>query len=160
MMKRQGKNYETPEEGYDEERIDEESRIRREYGLQNKKEVWKAQSTVRSLRRQARKLNAREDEEEKEEILDKLSSFDILDEDATLNDVLDLDIEDILERRLQTVVYRRGLANTLNEARQIVSHGHIMIDDRKVDVPGYLVTADEENEIKVAPGSKNVVKEG
>ncbi|MDY6773873.1 MAG: 30S ribosomal protein S4 [Candidatus Nanohaloarchaea archaeon] len=157
-MKSQGKDYETPVQGWQEDRIETESSIQEEYGLANKKEVWKAQSTVRDLRRQARKLNAEENEEMKEELIEKLVSFGILKEGAELNDVLDVDIEDVLDRRLQTIVYRRGLADTMKEARQMVSHGHIMVGDRKVDVPGYLVNEEEENEIKVAPGSEHVVE--
>lgn len=158
-MKRQKKDYETPGTGWSEDRIEEEKRIRSDYGLKNKREVWKAQSAVRDFRRQARKLNAEENEEMEEELIGKLVDLGILDEGAELNDVLDIDIEDVLDRRLQTVVERRGLADTYREARQLVGHGHIMIDDRVVDVPSYLVEVDEEEDIRVRPGSQHVVTE-
>ncbi len=158
-MRRQTKSYETPVSGWQEERIDEEKRIRSEYGLSNKREVWKAQSMVRDFRRQARKINAGENPEMADELLGKLTSLGILDDGAELNDVLDADIEDVLERRLQTIVYRRGLADTFKEARQLVSHGHIMIDDRVVDVPSYLVAENEEEDIRVAPGSRHIIAE-
>ncbi len=156
-MKRQGKSYETPVTGWDEERIDRETRIKQEYGLSSKKEVWKAESQVRDFRRQARKLNARQDEEMEQDLIERLVNLGILDDGAVLNDILDIDIEDVLERRLQTIVYRRGLANTMKEARQLVSHGHITVDGRRVNIPGYLVTVEEEESIKVAPGSKDVI---
>lgn len=156
-MRNQGKNYETPERAWQSDRIDEEKRLRETYGLANKKEVWKAQSMVRTFRRQVRKLNAEEDETQQEQLLTKMKSLNVLDNDANLNDVLDLDVEDILERRLQTIVYRRGLADTPREARQLITHGHIMVDGKRVDVPSYLVHEDEENEIRVSPGSKHIV---
>ncbi|MCJ7478838.1 MAG: 30S ribosomal protein S4 [Candidatus Nanohaloarchaeota archaeon QJJ-7] len=157
-MKKQSKGYETPVQGWSEDRIRNESDIQQDYGLVNKKEVWKAQSRVRDFRRQARRLNAEENEDMEEDLLEKLVSLGILNEGAELNDVLDIDIEDVLERRLQTVVYRRGLADTMRKARQLVGHGHIMVGGRKVDVPGYLVTEEEETEIKVAPGSEQIVE--
>ncbi|MDY6769076.1 MAG: 30S ribosomal protein S4 [Candidatus Nanohaloarchaea archaeon] len=130
-MKRQSKAYETPVEGWSEDRIATETDLKQDYGLANKREVWKAQSTVRDFRRQARKLNAEENE--------------------------DIHVEDVLDRRLQTAVYRRGLADTMKEARQLVTHGHIQIGDRSVTIPGYLVTEDEETQITVAAGSEHVV---
>lgn len=157
MMRRQGKNYETPERAWQQERIEEEKRLREDFGLSNKKEVWKAQSTVRQFRRQARNINAEDDEEQRDELLQKLSSLGMIDEDASITDILDLGVEDILERRLQTIVYRRGLADTPKEARQMITHGHIMIDDRKVTVPSYKVREDEETDIRVSPGAKHLV---
>ncbi len=156
-MRQQRKQYETPERAWQEDRIEREKELRQRYGLANKREVWKAQSTVRKFRRQARRLNAEEDPEQEEELLDKLQRLGILEDDAALEDVLDIDIEDVLGRRLQTVVERRGLASTPKEARQLVSHGHIMIDDHVVNVPGYLVSAAEEDSLRVAPGSKGLV---
>ncbi|MDY6770151.1 MAG: 30S ribosomal protein S4 [Candidatus Nanohaloarchaea archaeon] len=158
-MKRQSKGYETPVQGWQEDRIATETDLQEDYGLANKREVWKAQSAVRDFRRQARKLNAEENEQMEGELVGKLVSLGILDEGAALNDVLDIHVEDVLDRRLQTIVYRRGLAETMQEARQIVNHGHIAVGDRVVDIPGYLVTEDEETEISVAGGSEHVVEE-
>lgn len=157
-MRRQSKSYETPVSGWQEERIEEEKRIRSDYGLANKREVWKAQSMVRNFRRQARTVNAEGNEDLEAELLGKLTRLGILDDGAELNDVLDIDIEDVLERRLQTIVERRGLADTAKEARQLVNHGHIMIDDRVVDVPSYLV-AEAEEDLRVAPGSRHMIGE-
>lgn len=157
-MKRRGKDYETPVEGWQGDRIETESGLQDDYGLANKKEVWKAQSQVRKFRRQARKLNAEEDEAMEQELIEKLVALDILDEGAGLNDVLDVTVEDILDRRLQTVVYRRGLADTVDEARQMVVHGHITLDGREITIPGYLVTEDEETSIKISQGSESMVE--
>jgi small subunit ribosomal protein S4 len=158
-MRQQRKNYETPTRAWQGDRIQEEKRLLEEYGLTSKEEVWKAQSTVRKFRRQARKLNAADDPSQEEDLLNKLTDLGILEDDATINDILDTDIEDILERRLQTIIYRRGLADTPKEARQFITHGHIMIDDRRVTVPSYLVSRDEEDAIRISPGSKQLVSD-
>ena len=54
----------------------------------------------------------------------------------------------ILETRLDNVVYRLGLANTRREARQIVNHGHILVNGKKVDIPSYLVKPGEVISVK------------
>jgi small subunit ribosomal protein S4 len=58
-----------------------------------------------------------------------------------------------LERRLDSVIYRMGLATSRAQARQVVRHGHIQVNGKKVDIPSFLVRAGEE--IAVAEGSKN-----
>jgi small subunit ribosomal protein S4 len=88
-----------------------------------------------------------------EELLARLKKLGILEETAVLDDVLDLAIEDILERRLHTIVFRRGLAKTVYQARQLITHGHIAIGDRRVTVPSYLVAKSEENEINYVSSS-------
>jgi small subunit ribosomal protein S4 len=80
--------------------------------------------------------------------LAKLGRIGVLSESASIDDILDLDIRDLLERRLQTLVFRRGLAKTLFQARQLVSHGHIAVAGRVVSVPGYVVKRDEESKLK------------
>ena len=49
----------------------------------------------------------------------------------------------ILESRLDNVIYRMGLANTRREARQIVNHGHVTVNGKRVDIPSYLVKPGE-----------------
>lgn len=62
----------------------------------------------------------------------------------------------ILESRLDNVVFRLGLANTRREARQLVNHGHITVDGKKVDIPSYLVKPGET--VSVKEKSKNSVR--
>ena len=62
----------------------------------------------------------------------------------------------ILESRLDNVVFRLGLANTRREARQIVNHGHITVNGQKVDIPSYLVKPGDV--IAVREKSKNSVR--
>jgi len=88
-----------------------------------------------------------------EELLTRLKKLGIIHENAVLDDVLDLTIEDILERRLQTVVFRKGLAKTMYQARQLITHGHIIIGEKRVTVPSCLVTRNDEEQITYAPES-------
>ncbi len=141
------KFYETPNHPYQGERIAEEGDLIGRYGLKNKEEVWRAQSELRNYRREARRLLGRVGEESSEEFIDRLQRIGVLDADEALDDVLSLDVSDVLERRLQTVVYRKGLANTISQARQFVTHGHIRIGERRVTEPSYTVAVSEEDAI-------------
>ncbi|PSH00914.1 MAG: 30S ribosomal protein S4 [Nanohaloarchaea archaeon SW_7_46_7] len=149
MVKKLQKQYETPNEGWDEERIQDEHNLIEEYGLKNKREVYKAQSQLRSIRREARKLNAAEDEEQKEDLVNKTQRLGLTKSGAALEDILTLRVEDFLNRRLQTAVNRRGYSDTIREARQLVSHGHVYVDGQKVTIPSYLLTTTEEKNIEV-----------
>jgi small subunit ribosomal protein S4 len=147
------KKYETPSHPWQEDRIKIENELIRKYGLKNKREVWKSQTMLRKYRSQARELLAKIDtgdaqsKKESQQLIMSLNRLNILPPNSTLDDVLTLDTESILSRRLQTLTYLKGLANTSFQARQLISHGHVAISDRRVTVPGYLVTKDEESEI-------------
>ena len=153
------KKYETPSHPWQADRIDAENLLVKKYGLKNKKEIWKAQTSLRRYRGQARELLAKIDSDdpqikkESNQLLARLTRFNILPLNSTLDDVLALEVETVLSRRLQTITYLRGFANTPQQARQLIAHGHIEIDGRKIDVPGYLVTKNEENKIDYIPGS-------
>jgi len=107
------KFYETPNHPYQGERIAEESDLVSRYGLKNKEEFWRAQSKLRNFRREARRLLGETGEVSGEEFVSRLQRIGILSNEESLDDVLSLDVTDVLERRLQTVVYRDGLANTV-----------------------------------------------
>jgi len=87
------------------------------------------------------------------ELLSRLKRLGVLSETAVLDNVLDLTIEDILERRLQTIVFRKGLAKTIHQARQLITHGHISIGKQRVTVPSYIVSREEEKQIEYAAQS-------
>ncbi|MFW6003150.1 MAG: 30S ribosomal protein S4 [Halanaeroarchaeum sp.] len=142
------KFYETPNHPYQGERIAEEADLVGRYGLKNKEELWRAQSELRSYRREARRLLGRTGEESADEFVARLARIGVLDEGDELDDVLSLDVTDVLERRLQTVAYRKGLANTVDQARQFVTHGHILVGDARVSAPSYKVAVDLEDDIK------------
>ncbi|WP_435332667.1 30S ribosomal protein S4 [Haloarchaeobius sp. TZWWS8] len=146
------KFYETPNHPFQGERISEEHSLVDRYGLKNKEELWRAQSELRDLRREARSLlgqaqSMEEAEAQATEFLGRLKRIGILGEEDKLDAVLALEISDILERRLQTVAYRKGLANTTRQARQFIVHGHITVDGARVRVPSYTVDVDEEDSI-------------
>jgi small subunit ribosomal protein S4 len=147
------KFYETPNHPYQGERIAEESGLLGKYGLKNKEELWRTQSELRNYRREARELlgqtqgDAEAAAVEADEFLTRLKRIGVLGEQDALDDVLSLDITDVLERRLQTVVYRKGLANTTQQARQFISHGHITVDGSRVRTPSMKVDVDAEDTV-------------
>lgn len=153
------RKYDTPSHPWQGSRIKEENELLKKYGLKNKKELWKAQSLLRNYRRQGRELLARlrygdpQADKEMKGLIDKLANLGILQDNATLDDVLALELEKILERRLQTIVYFKGLAYTPKQARQLIVHGHTIVNDRKITVPGYLVKRKEEATIAYNPHS-------
>ena len=127
------------------------------FGLRTKRELWKAHTELSRVRHQARSLLALRQEvrKEKEPILMKsLARIGLVSDDATLDDVLNLNAHDLLSRRLQTIVTKKFEFKSPYQARQAVIHGHIMIGERKVDIPSYTVTMEEENKICFAPESK------
>jgi small subunit ribosomal protein S4 len=148
------RKYDTPSHPWQGDRIKLENDLIKKFGLKNKREVWKMQSQLRNFRQQARLLNARlrmadlQAEKEKNQLLTRLVKLGLLNPNSDLNDVLGLEVENILNRRLQTQVYLKGLAHTPKQARQFIIHGHVSIDGRKVTIPGYLVKHNEEGTIE------------
>ena len=126
------------------------------FGLKTKRELWKAHTELSRVRNQARSLLAlgQEVRQEKEPILLKsLSRIGLVGESSTLDDVLNLQVTDLLSRRLQTIVMKKLGFKTPYQARQAVVHGHIMIGDRVVTVPSYTVDISEEKDVKLVPNS-------
>ncbi len=150
------KKFESPKHPWDEVRIGRESRIRKNFGLKSKKEIWKAETMLRGFRREARRLEAKRGEateREISELIQKLISLKLVKKGADLDAVLTLELDDILGRRLQSVVYQKGLARTANEARQFIKHGHITVGGRRITVPSYMVREEEEDLIGHAENS-------
>ncbi len=152
--KKQRKKYETPRFPWRTDILQSELNLIGQYGLRNKRELWRHKTMLSNFRGIARSLLGRPTEERKElenQLISRLNRLGILPETAKLDDVLDLSLEDILERRLQTVVFRRGLAKSPHQARQLIAHGHVAIGERRVSSPGYMVLKDEEEKITYAP---------
>lgn len=148
-MKRQRKKYEKPKKPWDKERIEKEKEILKKFGLRRKKEIWIAEALLRKYRRLARNLAAKRDKEKEQVLIQKLVRLGLLKENSTLDDVLGLTVEDILERRLQTILFKKGLAVTPKQARQFIVHGKVKIGERKILYPSYLVLKEEEDKIQL-----------
>jgi small subunit ribosomal protein S4 len=147
--KKSRKSWERPGHPWIKERLIREMELVGKYGLRNKKELWKAQTLLREFRRRAKALLSLPPElrvVREKELVSKLYRLGLLNsENAAVEDILALDVESVLERRLQTIVFKKGLASSIHHARQLITHGHIAIGIRRVTSPGYLVSRDEEN---------------
>ena len=147
------KKYNTPLHPWKENRIESERELIKKYGLKNHKEVWKAKTYLERYRHQARELLAKIEgkdpqvKKESEQLLLHLTRMGILPAGSSLDDVLALETESILSRRLQTLVFLKGFSSTTIQARQLINHGHIAVGNKKVTIPSYIVSKDEENEI-------------
>ena len=134
----------------------DELKILGTFGLKTKRELWKARTELSRVRNQARSLLAlRQDVREQKEpiLMNSLSKVGYVQSDATLDDVLNLEINDLLARRLQTIVQKKFYFKTPYQARQAVSHGHVLIGDQIVNIPSYLVNVDEEDKVKLTSES-------
>jgi len=154
--KKSRKKWIGPNHPWRKDRLQQEVVLLGKYGLRNKRELWIANTIARYFRHRARRLLGMSEEmrrEQEQQILKKLVSMGFLPEGATLDDVLSLTAENILERRLQTIVYKKGLARTIYQARQLVVHGHVTVRGRRVYSPGYLVSREEEAHVDLAHDS-------
>ncbi|MGP8158540.1 MAG: 30S ribosomal protein S4 [Thermoplasmata archaeon] len=154
------RTYDTPKHPWEAARMEEERKLLQKYGLKNKRELWKAQSILRGFRGQARDLQARlragepQARRETDQLIGRLTRLGLLPVGTpTIDDVLALTTEDLLQRRFEWIVFHRGLAPTANGARQWISHGHMSIGDHRVTRPGYLVPSAEEPLITYCPTS-------
>lgn len=150
------RNYSRPPHLWRRERITEDKEIFDKYGLKNKKEIWRVQSELGRFRNEARKLLAVTDDrggENRDELVSKLKKLGM--DINTIEDVLALGVEDLLNRRLQSVVQRKGLANTMKQARQFITHGHVLVKGNVINIPGYLVLKGEEESITLKKASLN-----
>ena len=154
--KKQRKKYDTPRFPWQIDTLEAELKLLGQYGLRNKREIWRHKtllSKYRGIGRSLLGMSVVERRIQEKQILDKLHRLGILPDASALDDVLDLKLEDILGRRLQTLVFQRGLAKSIQQSRQLITHGHIAIEGRRVSSPSYLVLKDEETKITYTPKS-------
>jgi len=131
-----------PKERWNLERIKNDTELIEQYGLKNMKELWKAQSELSRIRGNARELlsgSSSQFEGAKSQIVNRLSRLGVVNSNAALDALLDLKPSALLERRLQTVVFRKGLARSIKQARQLTVHGFISINGKRVNKPGFIV---------------------
>ena len=152
----------TPTHPWKQARIDEEHDLKERYGLKKvggMREIWREKSALRRHRNQAMKLIGRVDSteghyaKEKEQLLNSLTKKGLLQTGADVGDVLEINVEHMLSRRLQSVVYYKGLAPSMRAARNLIVHGHICIDDQRMTVPGYHVLKEEEDSLRYSENS-------
>ena len=154
-MKRKHKLYSNPKKPFDKLRIEDERKIIEEFGLKNKKEIWKAEAKVKLVREKAKNLIKSPPEKQKI-LFDQLKEIGI--KADSLTSAFALETKDYLERRLQTIVFKKGLANTIKEARQKIVHRKILVDRKVINKPSYLVPVELENKITIKNTKKSSIK--
>lgn len=146
------KKFTTPSHPWQKERIEEEKGIIKQYGLRRKYEIWKMDSMLKKFLNRAKTIigeRTEQSEIEKKQLLDRLNLLGLLKKESRVEEVLNLKLNDIMERRLQTLVYRKQIAKTMRQARQFITHEHIAVGTRKITTPSYLVSVNEESQIRL-----------
>ncbi|MCH8945583.1 MAG: 30S ribosomal protein S4 [Nanoarchaeota archaeon] len=145
-MKKEHKKYSKPKQPFNKERLIEEAEIKKEFGLKNKKELWKSDSMIKSIKARAKKLISA-NKEEQTLLFDRLKKIGLVTD--SIADVLSLDKTDYLKRRLQTIIVMKKLATTTKGARQLITHKKIIVGRNVVDSPSYIVPVELENKISL-----------
>jgi small subunit ribosomal protein S4 len=154
--KKARKTYSRPRSPWRADQLAQELYLLGTFGLRNKRELWKAQTHLSTIRKQARTLLAATQTvrlREEKKLLDSLRRRGLISEGATLDDILSLTVEDVLSRRLQSMVFKKGMAVSPLHARQLIGHGHVMVGARRVTIPGFEVGSKEEGTVMLL-GSK------
>ena len=139
------KTYRRPAHPWQRIRIETEKAIEKQYGLKNKREIWKVVSELGRISAQAKRLireknkGNKQTEIEEKQLLSRLMKYNLINEGDGLDIVLSLKPEDLLDRRLQTFVLKSDLALTAKQARQFIVHGHVLVNGQKVTVPSYMI---------------------
>ena len=144
--RRLNRQYDIPRKMWDKQKILSDQKLSKEFGLKTKKEIWKAETRVRNYRKLARTLlagNVDNYQVRHDEILGKLINMGIFTKDHKLEDVLKLQSIDLLERRLQTQVLRKGLSLTADQARQLITHKHIAVNGKVRNAPSSIITIND-----------------
>jgi len=152
-MKRKHKQYSKPKRPFDKTRIEEEAEIKKNFGLKNKKEIWKAEAKIKGIREKAKKLIS-SNKETQQAIFDKLKKIGL--DVSSIGEVLALDKKDYLNRRLQTILVKKELTTTMKSARQLITHKKVLVDGKAVDSPSYIVPVKLEDKITLKQKPKKL----
>jgi small subunit ribosomal protein S4 len=155
-IKKQKKKYDAPLHPWRKDRIESETAIVEEYGLKNKREIWRAGTVLSKIKSQVKTYSAASTTQlgkQRDQLIQRLRTMALLKDSGSLDDVLSLRVQDILDRRLQTFVTRKNMANSMKQARQFIVHGHITVAGKRVTVPSYMIKKQEEDRIGYKPGT-------
>ncbi len=155
-MKRKHKKYSKPKRPFDKARIDEEFGIMKEFGLKNKKEIWKAEAQIKKIREKAKKLISASQEEQKV-LFDSLKKIGL--SVNSIADILSLEKKDFLKRRLQTILVDKKIATTTKGARQLITHKKVLVDGKAINIPSYIIPVELEDKISLKVKPKKKIKE-
>ena len=150
------RKFDKPSHPWQKDRIEEEKALSEEYGLHNKSDIWKMETILRKFKDQVKALASRIDEQsklEQKQLVDKIVSLGLMKQHDPLDVVLGLTNKDVFERRLQTLLVRKSLARSMKQARQFITHGHVIVDKKKITSPSYIVSLKEEALIEFMPTS-------
>lgn len=146
------KNFVSHKKRWDKQTIVDEAALVKDYALKNKKEIRRIELSISKYKKIAKELNRDEDTKnslQAKNFIEKLKLKGILNASAqSLDEVLDINIRDVLERRLSNVVYKMKLARTPKQARQFVVHRHVLVDGNVITAPSYLVSVPEEAKVE------------
>ncbi len=149
--RKQRKQYSTPRHPWEKARIEYEKKLVKEYGLKNKQEVYKHDALIKRIIRYYKELNYQTTEQaqkEQEQLFAKVQRLGYLSQKQEMPSILSMTVENSLDRRLQTLVFKKGLARTVKQARQFITHQHILVNGKVVDAPSYLVPVSDEEKIE------------
>ena len=156
FFRNHGKVARPPRRPFEKERLDNEMKLIGEFGLKNKREVWRTQLTLARIRKAARTLLTLDEKDTKRmlegcALLRRLLRLGVLDEQKSqLDYVLALKPADFLERRLQTQVFKLGLAKSIHHARVLIRQRHIRVGKQIVNIPSFMVRTESQKHIDFA----------
>lgn len=145
------KKYTKPRHPWVKVRIEEDKELKKTFGIPRNREVWKMETiltTFKNLTKKLAVLDTAQAEKEREHLRERLQKYGLITKDDPLDKTLSLTLATIMERRLQTVVCRLGLAQSMKQARQFITHRHITINGKIVTSPSYLVPVAEEASVR------------